>query len=294
MKAYVFPGQGAQYPGMGKDLYENNIKAKEYFTRANDVLGFKITDVMFEGSEEELKQTKITQPAIFLHSVIAALTLEDFSPDMVAGHSVGEFSALVANQTLKFEDGLRLVLKRAEAMQKACEMNPSTMAAVLGLEDAEIEDVCRRIQEEEEEVVRPANYNSPGQLVISGTYKGIELATERLKEAGAKRVVPLAVLGAFHSPLMQAAHDELEQAIRETNFHEPVCPVYQNVDGAASSDVATIKINLIAQLTAPVRWSDSVASMIADGADHFVECGPGKVLQGLIRKIDRNVTVEGA
>lgn len=279
---------------MGKDLYENNIKAKEYFTRANDVLGFKITDVMFEGSEEELKQTKITQPAIFLHAVITALTLEDFSPDMVAGHSVGEFSALVANQTLKFEDGLRLVLKRAEAMQKACEMNPSTMAAVLGLEDAEIEDVCRRIQEEEQEVVRPANYNSPGQLVISGSHKGIELATERLKEAGAKRVVPLAVLGAFHSPLMQSAHDELEQAIRDTNFHEPICPVYQNVDGAASSDVTTIKINLIAQLTAPVRWSDTVASMIADGADYFVECGPGKVLQGLIRKIDRNVTVEGA
>lgn len=288
-KAYVFPGQGAQFPGMGKELYENNLKAKEYFTRANDVLGFKITDVMFEGSEEELKQTKITQPAIFLHSVILALTQQNFEPDMVAGHSLGEFSALVASGSLTFEDGLRLVLKRALAMQKACEQNPSTMAAVLGLEDAIVEDVCRGIREE---VVLPANYNSPGQVVISGTHKGIELATTKLQEAGAKRVVPLAVGGAFHSPLMQPAHDELEQAIRETTFHQPVCPVYQNVDAMASQDTATIKINLIAQLTAPVRWSQSVVNMIAGGATHFIECGPGKVLQGLIKKIDRNMTTE--
>lgn len=291
MKAYVFPGQGAQYPGMGKDLYTNNLKAKEYFTRANDVLGFKITDVMFTGSEDELKQTKITQPAIFLHSVIMALTLEDFKPDMVAGHSLGEFSALVANGILRFEDGLRLVLKRALAMQKACEQQPSTMAAVLGLEDAIIEDICRAIREE---VVLPANYNSPGQVVISGTHKGIALATTKLQEAGAKRVIPLAVSGAFHSPLMQSAHDELEQAIRETTFHTPVCPVYQNVDAMASQDVESIKINLIAQLTAPVRWSQSVVNMIADGATHFVECGPGKVLQGLIKKIDRNIATESA
>lgn len=291
MKAYVFPGQGAQYPGMGKDLYENHLKAKEYFTRANDVLGFRITDVMFEGSEEELKQTKITQPAIFLHSVIIALILQDFKPDMVAGHSLGEFSALVANGSLTFEDGLQLVLKRALAMQRACEKNPSTMAAVLGLEDAIVEDACRAISED---VVLPANYNSPGQVVISGTYKGIELATAKLQEAGAKRIVPLVVGGAFHSPLMQPAHDELEQAIRETTFHEPICPVYQNVDAQASSDIETIKINLIAQLTAPVRWSQSVVNMMADGATHFVECGPGKVLQGLIKKIDRNATTESA
>lgn len=291
MKAYVFPGQGAQYPGMGKDIYENHLKAKEYFTRANDVLGFRITDVMFEGSEEELKQTKITQPAIFLHSVIIALILQDFKPDMVAGHSLGEFSALVANGSLTFEDGLQLVLKRALAMQRACEKNPSTMAAVLGLEDAIVEDACRAISEE---VVLPANYNSPGQVVISGTHKGIELATAKLQEAGAKRIVPLVVGGAFHSPLMQPAHDELEQAIRETTFHEPICPVYQNVDAQASSDIETIKINLIAQLTAPVRWSQSVVNMMADGATHFVECGPGKVLQGLIKKIDRNATTESA
>lgn len=290
MKAYVFPGQGAQFPGMGKDLYENNIKAKEYFTRANDVLGFKITDVMFNGSEEELKQTKITQPAVFLHSVIVALTAEGFRPDMVAGHSLGEFSALVANDALTFEDGLRLVLKRALAMQQACEQNPSTMAAVLGLEDAIVEDVCRQVAEE---VVMPANYNSPGQIVISGTHKGVELASEKLKEAGAKRVVPLAVGGAFHSPLMRPAHDELEHAIRETTFSQPMCPIYQNVDALAASDVETIQNNIIAQLTAPVRWSQSVVNMLADGADHFIECGPGKVLQGLIKKIDRNATTEG-
>lgn len=289
MKAYVFPGQGAQFSGMGKDLFESNLKAKEYFTRANDVLGFKITDVMFDGSEEELKQTKITQPAIFLHSVILALTSENFQPDAVAGHSLGEFSALVANGTLAFEDGLRLVLKRALAMQKACEMNPSTMAAVLGLEDPIVEDVCRSI---EDEIVTPANYNSPGQIVISGTHKGIEIASERLKEKGAKRVVPLAVGGAFHSPLMRPAHDELEEAINETHFNEPACPIYQNVDALPYKDVKSIKQNLIAQLTAPVRWAQSVANMINEGNDYFVECGPGKVLQGLIKKIDRSVNTE--
>lgn len=289
MKAYVFPGQGAQFPGMGKDLYDNNVKAKEYFTRANDVLGFHITEVMFNGREEELKQTKITQPAVFLHSVVVALTAPNFKPDMVAGHSLGEFSALVASGALTFEDGLKLVLKRALAMQRACEQNPSTMAAVLGLEDAVVEDVCRKITHE---VVMPANYNSPGQIVISGTHEGIAVATEKLKEAGAKRVVPLAVGGAFHSPLMRPAHDELERAIRETTFHQPTCPVYQNVDALASSDTDTIQNNLIAQLTAPVRWSQSVVNMLADGATHFVECGPGKVLQGLIKKIDKEVSAE--
>lgn len=289
MKAYVFPGQGAQFPGMGKDLYENNLKAKEYFTRANDVLGFKITDVMFEGSEEELKQTKITQPAIFLHSVILALTAEEFEPKAVAGHSLGEFSALVANGTLAFEDGLSLVLKRAMAMQHACEINPSSMAAVLGLEDAIVEDVCRSISEE---VVTPANYNCPGQIVISGSHKGLEIAGEKLKEKGAKRVVPLAVGGAFHSPLMQPAHDELEEAINATKFNDPKCPVYQNVDAMPYHDVESIKRNIIAQLTAPVKWAQSVANMINEGNDYFVECGPGKVLQGLIKKIDRSVTTE--
>lgn len=289
MKAYVFPGQGAQFPGMGKDLYENNPKAKEYFTRANDVLGFKITDVMFEGSEEELKQTKITQPAIFLHSVILALTAEKFEPKAVAGHSLGEFSALVANGTLAFEDGLSLVLKRAMAMQHACEINPSSMAAVLGLEDAIVEDVCRSISDE---VVTPANYNCPGQIVISGSHKGLEIAGEKLKAKGAKRVVPLAVGGAFHSPLMQPAHDELEEAINATKFNDPKCPVYQNVDAMPYSDVESIKKNIIAQLTAPVRWAQSVANMINEGHNHFIECGPGKVLQGLIKKIDRSVTAE--
>lgn len=289
MKAYVFPGQGAQFPGMGKELYEHNLKAKEYFTRANDVLGFKITDVMFNGSEDELKETKITQPAIFLHSVILALTAEDFQPDVVAGHSLGEFSALVANRTLAFEDGLKLVLKRAIAMQNACEMNPSTMAAVLGLEDPIVEDVCRSI---ENEVVTPANYNCPGQIVISGTHKGIEIASEKLKEKGAKRVVPLAVGGAFHSPLMQPAHDELEIAINETQFNNPICPIYQNVDALPYKDVESIKQNLIAQLTAPVRWSQSVANMINEGSDNFIECGPRKVLQGLIKKIDKTVSTE--
>lgn len=289
MKAYVFPGQGAQFSGMGKDLYEGNVKAKEYFTRANDVLGFNITDVMFEGTDEELKQTKITQPAVFLHSVILALTAESFEPDAVAGHSLGEFSALVASGTLAFEDGLQLVLKRAVAMQKACEANPSTMAAVLGLEDAVVEDICRQVTDE---VVTPANYNCPGQIVISGTHKGIEIASEKLKEAGAKRVLPLAVGGAFHSALMQPAHDELEQAIRETSFSQPLCPIYQNVDGLPHQDTDEIKQNLIAQLTAPVRWTQSVTNMLGEGVDHFTESGPGKVLQGLIKKIDRKVTTE--
>lgn len=289
MKAYVFPGQGAQFSGMGKDLYEGNVKAKEYFTRANDVLGFNITDVMFEGTDEELKQTKITQPAVFLHSVILALTAESFEPDAVAGHSLGEFSALVASGALAFEDGLQLVLKRAVAMQKACEANPSTMAAVLGLEDAVVEDICRQVTNE---VVTPANYNCPGQIVISGTHKGIEIASEKLKEAGAKRVLPLAVGGAFHSALMQPAHDELEQAIRETGFSQPSCPIYQNVDGLPHQDTDEIKQNLIAQLTAPVRWTQSVTNMLGEGVDHFTESGPGKVLQGLIKKIDRKVTTE--
>ena len=290
MKAYIFPGQGAQYPGMGKELYERSSQARDYFSQANEVLGFSLTDVMFEGSEEDLKQTKITQPAIFLHSVVAALIQDDFAPDMVAGHSLGEFSALVASGTLRFEDGLKLVYQRALAMQRACEMNPSTMAAVLGLEDAVVEDACRSV---EEEVVVPANYNSPGQVVISGSHAGVEKASERLKEAGAKRVIPLVVGGAFHSPLMRPAHDELEEAIRETSFQPPRCPVYQNVDAHPATDVDTIKINLIAQLTAPVRWAQSVQAMIDSGATAFVECGPGKVLQGLVKKIDRAAATEG-
>ena len=290
MKAYIFPGQGAQYPGMGRQLYQRYSQAQQYFDQANEILGFSITEVMFEGSEEDLKQTNITQPAIFLHSVIAALVLEDFAPDMVAGHSLGEFSALVAGSALRFEDGLRLVHQRAAAMQKACEVNPSTMAAVLGLEDALVEDACRSV---EGEVVVPANYNSPGQVVISGSYRGVEEASERLKEKGAKRVIPLAVGGAFHSPLMKPAHDELEEAIRETTIETPRCPIYQNVDAQPTTEVDTIKNNLIAQLTAPVRWSQSVVAMLNDGATTFVECGPGKVLQGLVKKIDRSVETQG-
>ena len=290
MKAYIFPGQGAQYPGMGSELYENHAQARDYFMQANEVLGFSITDIMFEGSEEDLKQTKVTQPAVFLHSVIAALTQADFAPDMVAGHSLGEFSALVANGVLSFESGLRLVYQRALAMQRACEMNPSTMAAVLGLEDVVVEDICRKV---EDEVVVPANYNSPGQIVISGSHAGVKKASELLIEAGAKRVIPLAVGGAFHSPLMRPAHDDLEQAIRETSFKRPRCPVYQNVDALPTEGVETIKNNLIAQLTAPVRWAQSVQAMIDNGATTFVECGPGKVLQGLVRKIDRTVGTEG-
>jgi [acyl-carrier-protein] S-malonyltransferase len=274
MKAYVFPGQGAQFTGMGKDLYDNNPKAKDLFERANSVLGFRLTDTMFTGSAEELKQTKVTQPAIFLHSVIVALTAESFTPDMVAGHSLGEFSALVTNKTLSFEDGLKLVFQRAQAMQHACEINPSTMAAI-------VEDICASI----DEVVVAANYNCPGQLVISGSLKGIEIACEKLKAAGAKRALPLPVGGAFHSPLMEPAREELAAAIEKTNFNKPICPVYQNVNALPSSDVNDIKKNLIAQLTAPVRWTQSVQNMVKDGAKTFIECGPGKVLQGLIKKI---------
>ncbi|GAA0893172.1 ACP S-malonyltransferase [Fulvivirga kasyanovii] len=289
MTAYVFPGQGAQFPGMGKELYESNAKAKELFERANEILGFRITDIMFEGTADELKQTKVTQPAIFLHSVVLAETTEGFKPDMVAGHSLGEFSALVANKTLSFEDGLRLVSQRAMAMQKACEMNPSTMAAVLALDDAKVEEICEGI----DEVVVAANYNCPGQLVISGTNKGIEVACERMKEAGAKRALPLPVGGAFHSPLMEPAREELAEAIRNTTFSQPICPVYQNVNAKPSTNVDEIKENLISQLTAPVRWTQSVQQMVADGATRFVECGPGKVLQGLVKKIASDVEVSG-
>ncbi|WMN11675.1 ACP S-malonyltransferase [Marivirga salinae] len=288
MKAYVFPGQGAQYPGMGKDLYENNTEAKKLFDQANEILGFEITKIMFEGTAEELKETKVTQPAVFLHSVINALVHPDFKPEMVAGHSLGEFSALVANGTLSFEDGLKLVYKRALAMQKACEINPSTMAAVLGLEDQVVEKICAGI---EEEVVVPANYNCPGQLVISGSNKGIEIACEKMKEAGAKRALPLPVGGAFHSPLMEPAREELEQAIKETQFNKPKCPVYQNVNAQGSIDVEAIKENLISQLTAPVKWTQSVHQMVQDGATIFIESGPGKVLQGLVKKINRESEV---
>lgn len=281
MKAYVFPGQGAQFTGMGKDLYDSSPVAKKLFDSANDILGFRITDTMFTGSADELKQTKVTQPAIFLHSVAVALSADSFTPEMVAGHSLGEFSALVANKTLSFEDGLRLVSKRALAMQHACEVNPSTMAAILGLDDKVVEEVCASI----DEVVVAANYNCPGQLVISGSMKGIEIACEKLKAAGAKRALPLQVGGAFHSSLMEPAREELAAAIESTKFNTPVCPVYQNVNALPSSDVAVIRKNLIAQLTAPVRWTQSVQNMVKYGATVFIECGPGKVLQGLVKKI---------
>ncbi len=287
MKAYVFPGQGAQFPGMGKDLYENFEKAKVLFESANHLLGFRITDIMFDGTPEELKQTNVTQPAIFLHSVILALITDDFKPDMVAGHSLGELSALVANRTLTFEDGLKLVAARANAMQKACEANPSTMAAILGLEDSVVEDICAGI----DEVVVAANYNCPGQLVISGSNKGIEIACEKMKEAGAKRALPLPVGGAFHSPLMEPARKELEAAILATKFENPICPVYQNATALPALDVEVIKQNLIAQLTAPVKWTQSVQKMVADGATEFIESGPGKVLQGLVKKIHREAEV---
>ncbi|EOZ96909.1 Malonyl CoA-acyl carrier protein transacylase [Indibacter alkaliphilus LW1] len=283
-KAYIFPGQGAQFSGMGKDLYESNEDAKILFERANEILGFRISDIMFSGSDEELKQTKVTQPAIFLHSVILAKTNQDFKPSMVAGHSLGEFSALVANGTLAFEDGLKLVYQRALAMQEACEINPSGMAAILGLEDSKVEEICASITEE---IVVPANYNCPGQLVISGSSRGIEIACEKMKEAGAKRALPLPVGGAFHSPLMEPAREKLEIAIKETTFNQPICPVYQNVSTTAVSDVETIKKNLIAQLTAPVKWTQSVQNMVADNASEFIECGPGKVLQGLVKKIHK-------
>ncbi|MDP4281201.1 MAG: ACP S-malonyltransferase [Bacteroidota bacterium] len=282
MKAYVFPGQGAQFVGMGKDLYESSADAHELFEKANEILGFRITDLMFSGTDEDLRQTRVTQPAIFLHSVILSVTLGDqFKPDMVAGHSLGEFSALVANKALSFEDGLKLVYKRALAMQKACEKEPSTMAAILGLDDAIVEEVCKSI----DEVVVPANYNTPGQLVISGSIKGIEIACTKLKEAGARRALPLKVGGAFHSPLMEPARIELAEAINTTHFNQPICPIYQNATAQRVTDPVQIRKNLIAQLTAPVLWTQLVKNMIADGGSEFIELGPGNVLQGLISKI---------
>ena len=291
MKAYIFPGQGAQFPGMGLDLYEGSAVAQEYFEEANDILGFSITDIMFEGTAEQLKETKVTQPAIFLHSVILAKVLgDDFKPEMVAGHSLGELSALVANGVLSFKDGLQLVSKRALAMQKACEIKPSTMAAVLGLDDHVVEDTCAEI----DGVVVAANYNCPGQLVISGEIEAIEKACEVLTEKGARRALVLPVGGAFHSPLMEPAREELAAAIEATTFSEPICPVYQNVVAKAVTDPEEIKANLIAQLTAPVKWTQCVQAMIADGGTEFIEVGPGKVLQGLMRKIDRSVAASGA
>lgn len=288
MKAYVFPGQGAQYVGMGQDLYENYPAAKELFEQANEILGFRITDLMFSGTDEDLKQTKVTQPAIFLHSVILAKMLgDDFKPDMVSGHSLGEFSALVAAGALSFADGLQLVSKRALAMQKACEAEPSTMAAIVGLDDAVVEEVCAGI----EEVVVPANYNTVGQLVISGSEKGIDLATGQLKEKGAKRALKLQVGGAFHSPLMEPARAELQEAIEQAGFEKPICPVYQNVDARPSDQPGVIKEKLVAQLTSPVRWTQIVQAMLADGAKSFTEVGPGKVLQGLVKKVDRQAEV---
>ncbi len=290
MKAYVFPGQGAQFVGMGKDLYDNNEQAKALFEKANEVLGFRITDLMFNGTEDDLKQTKVTQPAIFLHSVILAKSLgDDFKPDMVAGHSLGEFSALVAAGALSFEEGLKLVAARAMAMQKACEIRPSTMAAVLNLPDEKVEAICAEI----DDVVAPANYNCPGQVVISGTIEGIDAACEKMLAAGAKRALKLKVGGAFHSPLMQPAQEELAAAIEAAEFNTPVCPVYQNVDGKPHTDPAEIKANLLRQLTSSVRWTQDVEAMVADGADEFIELGPGSVLQGLVKKIARNVATSG-
>jgi len=289
MKAYVFPGQGAQYPGMGKDLYEKSTIAKELFERANEILGFDITQIMFHGTVEDLKQTNVTQPAIFLHSVLLAKTIENFFPDMIAGHSLGEFSALVANGALSFEDGLELVSKRAAAMQKACEIEPSTMAAIVGLTDDEVEKVCGNV----EGIVVPANYNCPGQLVISGSEESIDKACEELKEKGARRALKLPVGGAFHSPFMEPAREELASAIESTLFSQPVCPVYQNVNAKPVSDPEVIKKNLVDQLTAPVKWTQIVQNMIADGATSFTEIGPGKVLQGLIKKVDRSAETSG-
>ncbi len=291
--AFVFPGQGSQFPGMGKDHYQNSIFAKKLFEQANAVLGFRISDIMFNGTEEDLKQTNVTQPAVFLHSIVAYRTIESASPDMVAGHSLGEFSALVANGTLSFDDALKLVSVRAKAMQKACEIEPSTMAAVLALTDEKVEAICAEVQKETGEIVVPANYNCPGQLVISGSVKGIEIACERMKAAGAKRAFVLPVGGAFHSPLMEPAKDELQAAIESTKFHTPTCAVYQNVAAKAVMDKEEIKQNLIDQLTGAVRWTQSVQAMIADGASRFTESGPGKVLQGLILKINKGMEVTG-
>jgi [acyl-carrier-protein] S-malonyltransferase len=291
--AYVFPGQGSQFPGMGVEHYQNSAFSKKLFEQANDVLGFRISDIMFRGSEEDLKQTKVTQPAVFLHSIIAYRSIENARPDMVAGHSLGEFSALVVNGTLSFENALNLVSVRAQAMQKACEMNPSTMAAVLGLADDKVESICDQVQKETNEVVVAANYNCPGQLVISGSLRGIEIACERMKAAGAKRAMVLPVGGAFHSPLMKPAREELQAAIESTRFHTPVCPVYQNAIARAVMGGEEIKTNLIDQLTNPVRWTQSIQAMITDGASTFTEAGPGKVLQGLILKINKEMMVEG-
>ena len=291
--AFVFPGQGSQFKGMGKDHYDNSVFAKKLFEQSNDILGFRISDNMFTGTDEDLKQTNVTQPAVFLHSIVAYRTIESASPDMVAGHSLGEFSALVANGTLSFEDALQLVAVRAKAMQKACEMNPSTMAAVLNLADEKVEAICAEVQKETGEVVVAANYNCPGQLVISGSIKGIDIACERMKAAGAKRAVVLPVGGAFHSPLMESAKKELKEAIEATKFHNPTCAVYQNVVAKAVMDKDEIKQNLIDQLTSAVRWTQSVQSMISDGASRFTEVGPGKVLQGMILKIDKTMEVNG-
>jgi len=291
--AYIFPGQGSQFAGMGKNLFEVNDEAKNFFEQANDILGFRITDIMFSGTDEELKQTKVTQPAVFLHSVIAFKLLNDAKPDMVAGHSLGEFSALVANGVLSFENALKLVSVRAESMQRACEINPSTMAAVLGLADEKVEEICEAVSKDTGEVVVPANYNCPGQLVISGSIKGIDIACLRMKEGGAKRALVLPVGGAFHSPFMAPAREELAAAIESTTFNMPACPVYQNVVAAAVNDASEIKENLIAQLTGAVRWTQSVQAMVADGAIRFTEVGPGKVLQGLVNKISKDSVTDG-
>ncbi len=291
--AFVFPGQGSQFSGMGKNLYETNEAAKALFEKANEIVGFRISDIMFEGTDEQLKQTNVTQPAIFIHSVVAYLTMDNAKPDMVAGHSLGEFSALVANKTLSFEDALRLVSIRAKAMQSACEQQPSTMAAVLALADEKVEEICATVSAESGEVVVPANYNCPGQLVISGSTKGIEIACEQMKAAGAKRALVLPVGGAFHSPLMEPAKIELAAAIEATHFNTPICPVYQNVVASAVTDPAQIKANLIAQLTGAVKWTQTVQAMVADGAAEFTEVGPGKVLQGLVQKVHKEAVVNG-